>query len=50
MEIAESIAKRSHDSETKVGAVLVSNKSGAMLATGFNGFVRGAPTVNYPPR
>jgi dCMP deaminase len=48
MEIAESVAKRSHDSETKVGAVLVSNKSGAMLATGFNGFVRGAPDGKLP--
>ena len=42
MEIAETIAKRSHDAETKVGAVLVNNSSGAIIATGFNGFVRGA--------
>jgi len=42
MDIAEVVAKRSHDSETKVGAVLVHNKSGAIIATGFNGFVRGA--------
>lgn len=48
MEIAQSVAKRSHDSETKVGAVLISNKSGAMLATGFNGFVRGAPDGKLP--
>lgn len=48
MEIAHSIAKRSHDSETKVGAILISNKSGAMLATGFNGFVRGAPDNKLP--
>ena len=42
MEVAEIVAKRSPDPETKVGAVLVSNKSGAILATGFNGFIRGA--------
>jgi|SRR5665213_1648773 len=42
MEIAETIAKRSHDAETKVGAVLINNSSGAIIATGFNGFVRGA--------
>lgn len=42
MDIAETIAERSHDAETKVGAVLVNNVSGAIMATGFNGFVRGA--------
>jgi dCMP deaminase len=42
MEIAEVIAKRSHDAETKVGAVLINNKSGAIMSTGYNGFVRGA--------
>lgn len=42
MELAETIAKRSHDAETKVGAILVNNSSGAIVATGFNGFVRGA--------
>lgn len=41
MEQAEVVAKRSHDAETIVGSILVSNKSGAVLATGFNGFVRG---------
>lgn len=41
MEMAEVVAKRSHDAETKVGAVLVNDGSGAILATGFNGFVRG---------
>lgn len=48
MEMAEVVAKRSHDSETKVGAVLMSNKSKAMMATGFNGFVRGAPDKQLP--
>ena len=42
MDIAEVIAQRSHDAETKVGAVLISNQSGAIMATGYNGFVRGA--------
>lgn len=42
MEVARVIAARSHDAETKVGAVIVNNKSGAIIATGFNGFVRGA--------
>lgn len=48
MEIAEVCAKRSHDAETKVGAVIVNNKSGAIMATGFNGFVRGANDSNLP--
>ncbi len=48
MEIAETTAKRSHDSETKVGAVLVNNKSQAIIATGFNGFVRGANDAILP--
>lgn len=42
MEIASTVALRSHDAQTKVGAILVNNKSGAILATGFNGFIKGA--------
>jgi dCMP deaminase len=42
MEIACTVAKRSHDSETKVGALLINNKSNAILATGYNGFIKGA--------
>lgn len=42
MGFAEQAAKRSHDAETQVGAVLVHKRTGAILATGFNGFVRGA--------
>ena len=42
MEIAETVAKRSHDAETQVGALLVNNKSGAIIATGYNGFIKGA--------
>lgn len=48
MELAETIAKRSHDDETKVGAVLVNNSSGAIIATGYNGFVRGADDSVLP--
>ena len=48
MDIAEVISQRSHDSQTKVGAVLVNNVSGAIMATGFNGFVRGAKDGRLP--
>ncbi len=48
MEIAEVIAKRSHDAETKVGAVLVNNESGAIMSTGYNGYVRGADDSTLP--
>lgn len=48
MDVATTIAQRSHDAETKVGAVLVKNDSGAIIATGFNGFVRGAPDDILP--
>lgn len=48
MQIAEVCANRSHDAETKVGAVLVNNESGAIVATGYNGFVRGAPDDQLP--
>ena len=46
--MAEVIAERSHDAETKVGAVLVNNTSGAIVATGYNGFVRGANDTVLP--
>lgn len=46
--MAEVVAKRSHDSQTIVGSVLVSNQSGAVLATGYNGFVRGAKDKFLP--
>lgn len=48
MDMATIIAERSHDSETKVGAVLVNNASGAIIATGYNGFVRGANDTALP--
>lgn len=48
MDIAVTIAERSHDGETKVGAVLINNDSGAIVATGYNGFVRGANDAVLP--
>lgn len=41
MEMAQVASQRSHDAETKVGSVLVSNKTGAVLGTGYNGFAHG---------
>lgn len=48
MDIATEIAKRSHDAETQVGAILINNGSGAIIATGYNGFVRGADDASLP--
>lgn len=48
MDTAEVIAQRSHDAETKVGAIIVNNASGAIMATGYNGFVRGVNDALLP--
>lgn len=48
MDMARVVAQRSHDAETQVGAVLVNNSSGAIIATGYNGFVRSAPDAKLP--
>ncbi len=48
MNMAKSAADLSHDSETQVGSVLVKNKTGAVIASGYNGFVRGAPDGKLP--
>jgi dCMP deaminase len=48
MDIAYTVSLRSHDAETKVGSVLVNNHSGAIIATGCNGFVRNAPDKDLP--
>lgn len=48
MDIALTVAQRSHDAETKVGALLINNKSGAIIATGYNGFIKGAPDSQLP--
>ena len=48
MSIAEAVSLRSHDEETKVGAILIKNDTGTVIASGFNGFVRGAPDTILP--
>lgn len=48
MDQAVAVSARSHDAETKVGAVLVKNDSGAVIAQGYNGFVRGADDSKLP--
>lgn len=48
MKQAEVVAERSHDAETKVGAILINNESGAVIAQGYNGFVRGADDTKLP--
>ena len=50
MGIAEAVSLRSHDEETKVGAILVKNDTGMIIATGHNGFVRGAPDNKLPSK
>lgn len=44
----DAIRHDSHDKETKVGAILVHGESGATIAEGYNGFVRGAPDHLLP--
>lgn len=48
MDIAIAVAKRSHDSQTKVGCVLISNKSSQILGTGYNGFIAGVDDSSLP--
>ena len=48
MDMVEIVANRSHDEETQVGALLIKNDSSAIIATGYNGFVRGAPDEILP--
>lgn len=48
MTVAETVSFDSHDTETKVGCVLVRKESGAIVGTGFNGFIRGAPDNLLP--
>ena len=38
----------SHDDDTKVGAILVDYKTRDIIATGFNGFIRGANDASLP--
>lgn len=48
MRIAEAVSADSPDAETKVGYVLVHGDTGAIIATGFNGFIRGAKDAALP--
>lgn len=47
METAESVAKNSHDVETKVGGLLV-GKQGELILASYNGFVIGADDDSLP--
>ena len=46
--IAKEVAKRSQDRDTQVGMVLVNPRTGAILSTGFNGFIKGADDDHLP--
>lgn len=48
MRRAQVVSEDSPDAETQVGAVLVHGDTGAVLASGFNGFIRGADDDNLP--
>lgn len=50
MDIALAVSSRSHDAETKVGAILVRNDTGMVVATAHNGFARGAPDESLPKK
>lgn len=41
-------ASASPDPSTKVGALLIHGESGAVIADGYNGFIRGAPDDKIP--
>lgn len=41
-------ATQSHDIHTKVGALLINSKTGAVIAEGYNGFIRGALDDSLP--
>ena len=48
MGIAEAVATRSPDEETKVGAILVKKDTGMIVVTAYNGFVKNAPDDILP--
>lgn len=48
MGLAVAASLRSHDTQTKVGGILVKNDTGMIVATGHNGFVRGAKDKDLP--
>jgi dCMP deaminase len=45
---ALAIAQQSHDQQTKVAAILIDSKTGAVIAEGYNGFIRGANDSALP--
>lgn len=47
-ERAIAAAKNSHDIHTKVGALLINKNTGAVIAEGYNGFIRGASDSQLP--
>jgi dCMP deaminase len=47
MNIAKEVAKRSHDVQTKVGAVLVNSRN-HIIGTGYNGFPPGLDDASLP--
>ena len=38
---ARVVAENSHDTETQVGSLLIHSNTGAILSSGYNGFIRG---------
>ena len=48
LEIAKTVAKRSQDKDTQVGMIMVNPNTGAIISTGYNGFVRGADDEHLP--
>lgn len=44
------VAENSPDEQTKVGSLLIHGKTGAVLSSGYNGFVRGAPDAKLPKK
>lgn len=47
-EQAVAVSRQSPDEQTKVGALLIHGKTGAVISTGYNGFVRGGPDATLP--
>lgn len=45
---AMAVARQSPDEQTKVGALLIHGKTGAVISSGFNGFVRKGPDDILP--
>ena len=46
--MALAVSYNSPDEQTKVGSILINKESGAVIANGYNGFIRGADDGNLP--